>query len=341
MAEKAPTMTGFNNLNIIPFPAIRQTEQMPKITASQTGTFNRALARLLLTDTGGAETDEQSGQEPPRTAAQHGALWFDPSVANWKECLPITGADFVGPDDYPDLAFLEQAPFQVALEAAGKLMNESAGHSESGFWVQPGVFVTALHFSRWQNPQPSDSEIQQFVNDPLSRTTVSIADVNENGSRDDKRSIPVALREYSIPHDLGVFVPEDLSRMPKASIALEAILEAHEVQGMLTELQGARVFAVGYNGPPDQELSQWIRQYEQQLPANAHRVELLHPYRKTITHGTICGLSFDEGKISVDCTLYKGYSGALIGVRDPRALERLLIIGNGTHMGSDSSASKR
>ncbi|KAK6336286.1 hypothetical protein TWF696_001848 [Orbilia brochopaga] len=263
-----------NNPNIIPFPALRQTEQMPKFPASQTGTFNRALARLLRRDREGAEADEQSDQESQRIAAQHGALCFDPSVANWKECLPITGADFVVPYEYPDLDFLEQAPFQVAFEAAGKLINESTGHSESGFWMQPGVFVTTLQFSRWQNPQPSNSEIQQFVNDPLSRTTVSIADVNENGSRDDKCSIPVALQEYSIPHDLGFFIPKDSARIPETSVALEAIFEAHEVQGMLTELQGARVFAVGYNGPPDQELCQWIHQYEQQLPANAHRVEI-------------------------------------------------------------------
>ncbi|KAF3913042.1 hypothetical protein ABW21_db0205923 [Orbilia brochopaga] len=174
------------------------------------------------------------------------------------------------------------------------------------------------------------------MNDRLTKVTVSVADINELGSGDDEDSIPVFLEDCIFGSDIGLFLPEDPSQVPTSFLGVDLFIEAQELEVIATQLLGTSVFAVGYNGPPDQELGEWIRQYEQRISAasDSRHIHIreqkmahwLHPYRKTLTHGAIMQFDFACREVRISCSLYKGYSGALVGIENPKAPGQLSII---------------
>ncbi|KAF3922575.1 hypothetical protein ABW21_db0209860 [Orbilia brochopaga] len=205
-------------------------------------------------------------------------------------------------------------------------MNEVSKNAESGFWVEPGIFVTALHFAEWAGMLPTADEISKFINDPHTKITISGADINERGSRDDEDSVPIFLENYILRSDIALWLPVSPSIAPTNCLRLDLLLEAHEVGTVASELIGARVFAVGYNGPPDRELWDWIRRYQLRVSETANprlirepeMSSWLHPYRKTLTHGSIAEIDLDRGEVKIDASMYKGFSGAFVGVQNPR-----------------------
>ncbi|KAK6336198.1 hypothetical protein TWF696_001761 [Orbilia brochopaga] len=335
-----------HNLKSPPFSYRYDPEYERKDRLVQRGTVGGALSRLLHVQNPRAGDSSEQPSVPPLPSVEQplsfldrrnegtvfGAICYDPNTHYFRECIPIHGDSFVIPNDYPDLEYLSQAPFQAAFLAAGRLWNTQTENAESGFWMEPGIFVSALHFAEWSNQLPTESELLTLTNDTSLKFTVSVADTSMDGNEDPNK-ITVFPDDYFISSDIALFVPQSASQTPRNTLNLDVILEVHEIQAMSEELKGARAFAVGYNGTPDHEIVDWVYEYQNRLPVVPRRLSeqeltrILQPYRKTISHGNIAELDFTTNEIKVDCTMYKGYSGSLIGVQNPRATDQLLVIG--------------
>ncbi|KAJ6264116.1 hypothetical protein Dda_0258 [Drechslerella dactyloides] len=335
-----------HNLKSTPFSYRLDPADMRKDRLVPRGTVGRALSRLIHKQNPRADDSSERPLVPPlppeaqplstldipNEGTVFGALCYDPNIYYFKECIPVHGDNFVVPDDYPDLEHLKQAPFQAAFLSSGRLWNTQNKNAESGFWMEPGIFVSALHFAEWSNQLPTESELLTLTNDTSLKFTVSVADTSM-GWNEDPNKITVFPDDYFMSSDIALFVPQNSSQTPRNTLSLDVILEAHEIQAMSEELKGARAFAVGYNGTPDREIDDWVYEYQNRLPVAPRRllerelIQILQPYRKSITHGNITELDFTINEIKVDCTMYKGYSGSLIGVQSPGAPKQLLVIG--------------
>ncbi|KAK6351899.1 hypothetical protein TWF718_005043 [Orbilia javanica] len=196
--------------------------------------------------------------------ARFSALSYDANRHSWRPCLDTTSGR-IDSDVEEDLQYIQQPEYKRLIQSTGRLTNELTMGFESGFWIFPDVFFSALHL--WK---PGDElSIRQSHRNPKFHLSISIKDYNARGSRQDRESSKVFLEEWSTQHDLGIFVLNPKSEPSPSWLNIDRILETHELINLNTTWKGKKVFAVGYNDEPDLELKDYLAKYKQLRPEHS------------------------------------------------------------------------
>ncbi|KAK6521855.1 hypothetical protein TWF506_002058 [Arthrobotrys conoides] len=260
-----------------------------------------------------------------RKIPSYGATAFGGLCLNknggWSECHVVSShGDTAIPSDNPAAELMQGESVVSSLCAVGRIFDPATGCSESGYWVQPGFFVTAFHFAKWNtNNRPTIEELYSLRNEGR-EFLVSCETIT--GIARDPSNVSVRFEDGIIESDCALFRPSDPTYQPRSWITMNQLLDPEMVEGLSLDLSKYCVFAVGYNGADYEGLDGYMEAYRKRFPnrfegaggtltVEPDYAELFHPNRKTISYGSI--KKYDASpQILVDCTCWKGYSGGPI-----------------------------
>ncbi len=124
------------------------------------------------------------------------------------------------------------------------VMGSDDGTTQSGIWVSPRIFISALHFRKWMYNTPTQAECQLVIDGGMSFTVE-----NEISSKllTDHHSPRIRLIGFQPDDDVGIFKLQDGYADREDWVPVESLVEPDEaVQYGLTE--GTSVACVGFCG---------------------------------------------------------------------------------------------
>ncbi|KAI9803507.1 MAG: hypothetical protein M1825_001850 [Sarcosagium campestre] len=175
----------------------------------------------------------------PKTGYFGGPIFHKPSLS-WTPTLYtnatgqiVGGGSTVFPEPHRIL--------QTAVAATGSL-SDGTGVFESGFWVAPNLFISALHMITWVMGHRNDVECKFFCN---AGTTFYVED-EICSLLNCQESVRVELIRFDAKRDIGLFrTKTDEVRRAKKWVQVDNLLEEDEVQSTFSV--GQEVLTVGFN----------------------------------------------------------------------------------------------
>ncbi|KAK6521423.1 hypothetical protein TWF506_001641 [Arthrobotrys conoides] len=294
---------------------------------------------------GYAESPESSGSmgrvEPKVaiTAEPRGALSLDIPKGSWTPCLKTSPNCYVNiPLGYSEFGWLRTENSKHFMRATGKLVNEREGISQSGFWIDGALFITTLHFGPWikRSEQPTQRMLELYCGNEEYGFCVSTINHNMTGRHEDDTSIDVYLWKWNLVNDLAIFAPTCKAKeksSPPPMIPFGHMVESDALFQYFDHLNGAKMLAIGYNNPQDNDLTDYVKKYTAWFPA-IHGIQtdyfsLLWPHFKSVSIGSIRDIDPVHSELMVDCTVWKGFFGGPLAIEyeHPRFNRHPLVIG--------------
>ncbi|KAK6334749.1 hypothetical protein TWF718_010197 [Orbilia javanica] len=260
------------------------------------------------------------GAIPTFGGTQFGALCPNKD-GGWSRCNAVSGRGAVNlVDGDPAIDIFQDASIAPALVATGRLFDPQTGCAESGFWLEGGFFITALHFAPWTQPnKPTAEELGPFLR--RERELYVSTELYVCCDESDAERVRVYLMRYSTESDHAIFRAFDASYQPHSFIRYDMVLENDTLSNEI-DMSSYFVFAAGFNSDDTSSLSSYVEAYRAQFPGyfNDHGGtlssepnydDLLLPHRKTVSF--VSGIKHSGGlELLVSCSCWKGYSGAPI-----------------------------
>ena len=145
------------------------------------------------------------------------------------------------PDGYPHCEWVTNSAYTRLIKASARLVNETAGACESGFWVSPTCFFSALHFNNWNVLEyPTYEELKLFSEPFTHELWISDQPYVPGSTCLDRARKKVYCAGVLAGTDVGVFTIYPNQSESRYFIDLEdCISDRYQ--------PGDRVMAVGYN----------------------------------------------------------------------------------------------
>ncbi|KAK6361904.1 hypothetical protein TWF730_005613 [Orbilia blumenaviensis] len=287
---------------------------------------------------------DQQNSEWKKSVEVRGSLSFNFNKRAWAPCLKTSPNGLVDPPgNFPEFEFLREDKFRHFMNSSGKLINEREGISQSGFWVEGGFFIATLHFGSWarNGELPTQDILESYREKREFGFGVSAINHNIAGHREDDNFVEVYLWKWNLPNDMAVFRPvfQFNEQTSPRMIPLRCLVESELLFQYLDRVVGVKMFAVGYNNPPDKSLADQIRSYMADTPATHGAPPdydaILWPFFKSVAIGSLRDIDIAQSELLVDCSLWKGFFGGLVAVRYPETDGSPLVIGHMIHANND------